>query len=334
MSTPSQTDGPGATPGPSASHDNSAHGRSWLGPGERWAIITALSYTTVNVLLRSAAVEIDPWIGSMLRQMPLAMLAWATVLWIDRDAVRPANGRFIGWRSIAGLVVAGFISLVIGNVFFFGALANGGLGVAAAGAQGGVVVAGAAGSMLLRERPSAQAWVGISVICMGLVFIATAQGAPEGAWLLGLVLALGAGTSYAVSNLVTRTVQRRRSALWVTLAANSIGGFGILLLIQLIRGGGNPLHGTEAGTALVVLLAGGVNALALIGIAQSLRYISVAVSSTIQSATVVFSFIAAIVLFNESAAAPMVVGVTAVAAGIVVAGLRRRVAATPASAGS
>jgi drug/metabolite transporter (DMT)-like permease len=159
-------------------------------------------------------------------------------------------------------------------------------------------------------------------------------GGAGGPWLVGLLLALGAGTSYAFSNLVTRVVQRRRSALWVTLAANSVGGFVVLLVIQLVRGAGNPLVGADAGTVLVVLAAGCVNALALIGIAQSLRHITVAASSSIQSATVVFSFIASVVIFSESAVAPMVVGVTAVAAGILIANLRRREEATPPSAAS
>lgn len=334
MRNPQSTDGPGASPGPSHSRSPTTGNRRFIGAGERWAIVTALSYTTVNVLLRAAAVDIDPWLGSMLRQAPLALLAWTAVLWVDRGSVQPSSARFVGWPVLAALVFGGFASFVIGNVFFFGALSNGGLGVAASGAQGGVVVAGALGSILLRERPSAQAWVGISIIVMGLVFIATAQGAPGDAWLLGLLLAIGAGTCYAISNLVTRTVQRQRSALWVTLAANSIGGFGVLLLIQALRGGGNPLAGATLDVALIVLAAGCVNALALIGIAQSLRHISVAASSSIQSATVVFSFVSAIVIFNETAALPMVVGVTAVAAGIIVASLRRRAPATPPSAAS
>ena len=141
--------------------------RPLIGPGETWAIVTALSYTTVNALLRWAAVEIDPWLGSMLRQVPIALLAWTAVLWIDRGAIRPSSDRFLGWGVLAALVVAGFSSFVVGNVFFFGALSNAGLGPAAAGAQGGVVVAGAIGSMLLGEHPSRRAWVGFSVVVMG-----------------------------------------------------------------------------------------------------------------------------------------------------------------------
>lgn len=169
---------------------------------------------------------------------------------------------------------------------------------------------------------------------MGMVFIATAQGTPGGPWLLGLLFALGAGTAYAASNLVTRSVQRRRAALWVTLAANSVGGLGVLLVIQLIRGGGNPLDGGDGDQMLVVLAAGVVNALALISIAASLRHIDVAAASSIQSGVVVFSFLAAVFIFNETGSWPMIVGVTAVAAGILIANLRRREPATPPSAGS
>lgn len=307
--------------------------RGLIGPGEAWSIVTALSYTTVNALLRAAAVEIDPWLGSMLRQVPIALLAWTAVLWIDRGSIQPASDRFLGWGVLAALVLAGFSSFVIGNVFFFGGLSNAGLGAAAAGAQGGVVVAGALGSVLLHERPNRRAWFGISMVVGGLIFIASAQGTPGGPWLLGLLLAVGAGTAYAASNLVTRAVQRRRAALWVTLAANSVGGLGVLFLIQLIRGGGNPLAGGDDEQMLVVLAAGIVNALALISIAQSLRHISVAASSSIQSGVVVFSFVAAVLIFNETGSWPMVVGVSAVAAGIIIANLRRR-AITPGAAGS
>jgi drug/metabolite transporter (DMT)-like permease len=303
--------------------------RRFIGPGEAWSIVTALSYTTVNILLRAAAVEIDPWVGSLLRQAPVAILAWGVVMASQRPVLTPGHDRFLGWRLIGALTVAGFVSFVAGNVLFFGGLANAGLGAAAAGAQGGVVLAGALGAaLLLTERPNRFGWLGIAIIVAGLGAIALAQGTPGAGWLLGLGLALGAGASYAVANLVTRIVQRRRALLFVTLAASSLGGFGALLAIQLIRSPADPLLGTDAGTVLVVLLAGGVNALALVGIVQSLRHLSVAASSSIQSATVVFSFLGAIVIFGESAAPLMVGGVVAVAVGIVAAQLRR---ATPVS---
>lgn len=298
--------------------------RRFIGPGEAWSIVTALSYTTVNILLRVAAVEVDPWVGSLLRNAPVAFLAWTVVIVSERQVLTPGHQRFLGWRLIAALAASGFISFVAGNVLFFGGLATAGLGAAAAGAQGGVVLAGALGAALfLAERPNRFGWLGIGIIVAGLCAIALAQGTPGPGWLLGLGLALGAGASYAVANLVARVVQRRRALLFVTLAVSSLGGFGALLATQLIRSPADPLMATDAVTLLVVLVAGCVNALALVGIVQSLRHLSVAASSSIQSATVVFSFLGAVLIFAESAAPLMVGGVVAVAVGIVAAQLRR-----------
>ena len=45
-----------------------------FGPGERWAFVSALAYTAVNVTLRIAAPTIDPTLGSLLRLMPLTFI--------------------------------------------------------------------------------------------------------------------------------------------------------------------------------------------------------------------------------------------------------------------
>ena len=38
-----------------------------IGPGERWAFVSALAYTAVSLTLRIAAPAIDPALGSLLR---------------------------------------------------------------------------------------------------------------------------------------------------------------------------------------------------------------------------------------------------------------------------
>lgn len=306
-----------------------------IGVGESWALTTALSYTATNVLLRAAAVDIDPWLGSMLRQVPVALLAWAMVTITRRPEVWPANDRFLGWRFVVALVAGGTISFVIGNFLYFNALSSGGLGVTVSGSTSGLVLTGLlAGLLVLRERPALLGWIGAVVIGAGLVLVGIARGGATDGWLAGLFLAMGAGSGYASANVLTRMVQRSRPTTFVALAGTSLGGLGPLLVIQLIRGGGNPLAGADAAQVAIVLAAGCFNALALVGIVQSAKHVAVAVATSIQSATVVFSFLAAIVIFDEAAPPLMVLGVVAVAAGIVVAQLRR--AATPpiGSAGS
>jgi len=305
---------------------NPGRGRSIgrLGVGETWAIITALSYTATNVLLRAAAVNIDPWLGSMLRQIPVAILAWGMVTITRRPEMWPASERFLGWRFVAALVAGGSISFVIGNFLYFNALSSGGLGVTVSGATSGMVLTGfLAGLVVLRERPALLAWVGAAILIGGLALVGVARGGATEGWLAGLFLAMGAGAGYASANVLTRMVQRSRPTNFVALAGTSLGGLGPLLVIQIIRGGGNPLAGADAAQVWIVLAAGCFNALALVGIVQSAKHVAVAVATSIQSATVVFSFLAAILIFSEAAPPVMVAGVVLVAAGIVVAQLRR-----------
>jgi len=304
---------------------SSAGGRFSIGVGETWALITALSYTATNILLRAAAVHIDPWLGSMLRQVPVFALAWGAVALMRSPEVLPASSRFLGWRFVAALVMAGSVSFVIGNLFFFNALADGGLGITASGAQAGtILMALLLGLVLLRERPRLNTWAGAAVLAGGLALIGLARGGSGEAWLAGIFFAVGAGSSYAVANVLTRYVQRSRPTTFVALAGTSLGGLVPLLLIETVRGGGNPLAGADAGQVAIVLAAGCFNALALLGITQSLRHLTVGISSSIQSATVVFSFIGAVVIFGERGDPLTITGILAVAAGIILANLRRR----------
>jgi drug/metabolite transporter (DMT)-like permease len=299
-----------------------------IGVGETWALITALSYTATNILLRAAAVHIDPWLGSMLRQIPVFTLAWGAVLILRAPEVLPTSRRFLGWRFAIALVTAGSISFVIGNLFYFNALADGGLGITVSGAQAGtVLMALLLGLALLRERPRFNTWTGATILVGGLVLIGLARGAGSDAWLAGIFFAVGAGSSYAVANVLTRYVQRSRPTTFIALAGTSLGGLVPLLVIETVRGGGNPLAGADAAQVLIVLGAGCFNALALLGITQSLRHLAVGISSSIQSATVVFSFIGAVVIFGERGDPLTMAGIAAVAAGIVVANLRRSTSA-------
>jgi drug/metabolite transporter (DMT)-like permease len=195
--------------------------------------------------------------------------------------------------------------------------------VTVSGATSGMVLTGfLAGLVVLRERPALLAWVGAAILIGGLALVGVARGGATEGWLAGLFLAMGAGAGYASSNVLTRMVQRSRPTNFVALAGTSLGGLGPLLVIQIIRGGGNPLAGADAAQVWIVLAAGCFNALALVGIVQSAKHVAVAVATSIQSATVVFSFLAAILIFSE-APPVMVAGVVLVAAGIVVAQLRR-----------
>ena len=299
-----------------------------LGRGEQWAIVAAISYTVVNITLRAAAVHIDPYIGSALRQIPVALLAFGAILVTRRWEFLPSHARFIGWRFVLALLAGGFLSFFVGNVLYFLGLAEGGLGITVSASQAGVVFAGLGlGLLFLREQPRREQWIGSAIIAGGLVLVGYAQlGAPRELWWLGLLFAFLAGSCYASTNVLTRLVQRERPVLFITLAGTSIGGMVPLLVViafQAATSGGAAFRTLDWWTVGVVILAGVANAVALVGLTQAMRDATVATTNTISSAQLVFSFIGAVLLFNETGSPPMILGVVLVTAGIVFAQLDR-----------
>jgi drug/metabolite transporter (DMT)-like permease len=297
-----------------------------FGIGERWALVAAVAYTVVNVTLRIAAPTIDPALGSLLRLVPLGLIAWFVVLRGGAREFRPGRPEFLGWRLIGALLVGGATSLVLGNILYLMALTNGGLGITVSGVQGGSVLGGLwIGLLVLAERPRRAQIAGAAVIVIGLVSIAIAQTRSVlEFWWVGLIFALGAGTTYAISNVLSGFVQRRRPLLFVTLAGSNIGGLVPLLLIVGSRWAANPASvPVDARSAIAVLIAGLANAVALAALTMAVRHTTVAATTMISSSSIVLSFAASVLLFSETGAPAMLLGVLLVTAGIVVAQVRR-----------
>jgi drug/metabolite transporter (DMT)-like permease len=299
-----------------------------LGPGERWAIVAAISYTIVNITLRAAAVSIDPFIGSALRQLPVAALAFGVIAVRRQRDLVPSDPSFIGWHFLRALLLGGFLAFLVGNVFYFLGLSEAGLGITVAASQGGVVFVGMLlGLAFLHERPRREQWLGASIIGIGLVFVAIAQlGTTSDTWWIGLIFAAIAGACYASTNVLTRLVQRARPALFVVLAGTSLGGLVpllVVILVQALATGGAAFATLTWATVGVVLLAGVFSTVALIGLTQAMAHATVATTNTISSSQLVFSFVASVVLFSEVGTPAMILGVVLVMGGIIVAQVDR-----------
>ena len=298
-----------------------------FGTGERWALVAAVGYTIVNIMLRTAAPSIDSALGSLVRLVPVLVIAWVLVLRDGAWEFRPSSDRFISWRTVGLLLFGGAVSFVLGNILYFLALREGGLGITVGGAQAGSVLGGLwMGLLFLRERPVREQLLGAGVIVVGLAAIGWAQtGASVGdLWWLGLLFALGAGTTYAAANGIARSVQRRRPLVFVTLAGSSLGGFVPLLGIVAARELAAPGSvAFEASSVGAVFLAGFANAVALYGLAMAVRDAPVATVNAISSASIVLSFVASVVVFGESGSMPMIAGMVLVVAGILVAQVRQ-----------
>jgi drug/metabolite transporter (DMT)-like permease len=297
-----------------------------FGRGERWALVSAVAYAAVGVMLRAAAPTIDPALGSLLRQVPLIVIAIGALAVAGGRELRPSDPAFLGWRVVAALAASGALSFVVGNIMFFEALKSAGLGVTTGGVQSGSVLGGLwIGLIALRERPVREQLFGAAVIVAGLVQIAIAQTAELGSlWWVGLVLALAAGTSYALGNTVSRWVQRQRPLLFATLLVSGLGGVLPLTAIVAARAASGEAITADTSSVLAVLAAGLANAVALASLALAVRSAPVATVNSISSASIVLAFVASVLVFSESGSPPMILGITLVTAGIVVAQVRRR----------
>src|SRR6185295_3133379 len=214
---------------------------------------------------------------------------------------------------------------VIGNTMYFLALTSGGLGVTVAGVQSGSVLGGLwIGLALLRERPLRVQLVGAAFIVAGLVGVGIAQTSDLATlWWLGLLFALGAGTTYAISNTLSRYVQRHRPVLFATLLIGNLGALVPLVAILAVRAAAGDRIVVDTSAATAVLAAGFANALAVASLALAVRTAPVATVNSISSASIVFSFVASVLVFHEAGSPAMVLGIALVTAGIVVAQIRR-----------
>jgi drug/metabolite transporter (DMT)-like permease len=303
-----------------------------FGVGERWALAGALSFAAVDVMLRAAAPRIDSWFGSLLTLIPLAVVSWLLLARSGFREIRPHHDLYLGGRLIGGLVIGGLVGYVVGNVLFFRALADGGLAISVNALQGGNVWGGVIlGLLLLRERPGLQRLVGGVVIVIGLAIIAVSRlDTPGHAWFLGLLLAVAAGLCYATTNVFARLVQRDRAAVVAVLGCTAAGGLVPLVLIVAVRLVADPagiLTGLQARDALVVLASGVLSIVAMVCVAKAVRHTAVATVNAIGASTVVYTLLASMILFAESASLLTFVGVAAVLGGILVGQSTRRAAA-------
>jgi drug/metabolite transporter (DMT)-like permease len=300
-----------------------------FGLGERWAVASAMSFAAVDIMLRAAAPSVDGWLGSLLTLVPLTVVAWFLLARSGFREIRPSHPEYLGGRLIGGLMLGGLLGYVVGNVFFFRALVDGGLAITVNALQGGNVWGGVIlGLLLLRERPAVQQVLGGVVIVGGLTVIALSRlGSPGDGWLLGLLLAVAAGSCYAATNVFTRLVQRHRAAMVPVLACTAAGGFVPLVLIIGARLAIDPqgiLAGLQLRDVLVVSGSGILSILAMVCVAQAMRHTAVATVNAIAASAVIYTLLASIIVFSESAPPLLFVGVAAVLGGILLGQATRR----------
>ncbi len=228
--------------------------------GEPWAAGFVLGYASANTLDRFGIVHTDPLIGPFLRGLPSLLLGiFLIAKHRTLDQLRPSSSRYIGWRTILSLIVAGLIS-TLGSFLYYFAIRIGGVTVTVPVQETYIIWGAVIAWVVLGERIHRNAFAGVLLIFSGLVLLSwgQSQGHPISPyWYRAIPLALGTALAYGISGVLWRSSQLRgahqSTAIFLQFTTNVAVGFTVLLAM-----GRGPALLATTWNSLTALLASGV----------------------------------------------------------------------------
>ena len=223
------------------------------------------------------------------------------------------------WLALAVGSVALYQLTFFGGVRLAGVALGTAVGIGSAPIWGGLV-----DWRFTAWRPSAR-WVGAAVVAIaGAVLVAGEPGGAERPG-LGLLLAVGAGASYAVYAFALQHLARAASADHV--AATVFTGAAIVLLPTLLVGDGGPLL-TGRGALMAAHLGLVATTLSYAFFTRGVRDTPVATATLLSLAEPLTAVVLGVAVVGEDLTGPAAVGVALLLAGVTVAAtsgpMRRR----------
>ncbi len=295
-----------------------------FGLGETLALIAAACYAGVNVFLKPVSGTIDPFVGSLVRLLPLLVIISVMAIVVRPVAANPKSEFFIGGKILGLLVFGGTMSFLVGNSLLFSALNLAGVAIATAAVQAGSVLGGVLISWaFLKERPTNQQLVGAGIIVIGLVFMASPgflNAELDFTVISGILVAMISGFCYTISNAASRAAQRKPGRSILTLlVSNAAGATALFITIWALHA--NPFAEFAKLPAEhwgAVLIAGLVNAVALASVTLSVRYTTVTKSVMITSLSIAFGALFGVLFFEEILQPLVLLGLGLVLLGVIV----------------
>ena len=249
-------------------------------------------------------------VGAIRVALGAALLLLAVRLIGSRSTIRLAR-----WPlAVGGLGVAGY------QLCFFAAVHDTGVAVGTVVALGSApAFAGLGGWIIDATRPG-RAWVAATTLAaLGVALMALSGSAAEVS-APGVVLALGAGASYAIFTLASKRLLDAGAAVDRVMAG--VFTLGALMLVPvLIVGDLDWLAGTD-GLAMALWLAAVPTAIAYILFAHGLRLLPASEVATLTLAEPVTAAALGAIVLDERPGALAVAGIALVIAGLVVLALR------------
>jgi drug/metabolite transporter (DMT)-like permease len=293
----------------------------YLGKGELWALVAAVAYTLNNILVRVAVRDYDlnDLMGVSLRAAPT--FVFALLMGLRARGRNPHTASPVGdWRLAAMLIGYGLLTFVVANPLLFAALRAGGVLVASPVTGTQALWAALIAALFLHEPLNRAMVGGMAVTVVGIALLAVGQsgGTPASpAWLLAVPFALGTALCWALSGvLVTGAMRRGVDRFWA-LAVATGSGIGALNLILLFSGDIGVYATTPLMAQASLLLAGLLNAVALVSITTALSLATVASATTLNSLQIGLAPLFAWLFLDERLTLFMGVAILLIVGGVV-----------------
>ena len=291
-------------------------GQSEVRLGVILGLLSALAYTGANLALRHVAEPNDVgwalWITAN-KAVPAALVGWVIILW------RASKGMdaFPPRRLILPMILVGLLMQYGGNLTFQWSLSLGGLAVTVPLCFAALIVTGAwLGRVYLGDPVTPRTMLSIAVLIGAIVLLSSSAGEATSSRnadastfmvVLGILAALMAGTSYAVSGVMIRHLTKTLT-LSASIVVFSTVGVVVMGIHSLFQPGWDRIAATTPAQWGAIVAAGWMNALAFFAVAGSLKRISVTYANVINATQNAMCPAAGVLLFSEPPTTALVAG--------------------------
>jgi DME family drug/metabolite transporter len=218
------------------------------------------------------------------------------------------------WQNLPPtLAIGAGLCMAVYNLAFFAGVKLSGVGVGTAIALGsGPIWAGLLQAVFQRQPPTASWWLGTVIAITGGVLLSAGSGI-QGLSVLGVVLCLTSGLSYAVYTLLNKRMVGLAPASSITLAAFAVAA--LMALPAAATQGGLPA--VQARDLLAVAYTGIVTAgVGYLLFSAALHHIRPATAVTLALTEPVVAFMLAVLLLGEPTSMIAMSGLALVVAGV------------------
>lgn len=246
----------------------------------------------------------------------LLLVEWAMARRARRVAAAPAAGR-VRARWPRGPLAVGALGVAAYQLCFFAAVKDTGVAVGTVVALGSApALAGLGGWLTTRQAPQRTWALATALACAGVATLALSGGGSSEVSAPGVLLALGAGASYAAFTLASKRLLDQGHGVEPVMARTF--GFGALLLAPVLVLGDVGWLATPGGAALALWLGAVPTALAYILFASGLRHLPANEVATLTLAEPVTAALLGALVLGERPGATAVAGIVIILAGLAV----------------